>query len=147
MNNVIWYEDWKKQHPGEQRLMLEEVGRNPKAIYIPLKKNNKSSQKADQVYWRYQEPRSFVLRGNDVTWKTPIFMFKLCKTGERFEDTLQHKCSGSLKDTKNQIGLSGFNKQYTRKDELEDALENAEYSLPKFSFKFIFIKTITFKSD
>lgn len=38
MNSVIWYDDWKKQHPGEQRLVLEEVGRNPKTIYIVLKK-------------------------------------------------------------------------------------------------------------
>ena len=43
------------------------------------------------------------------------------------KNTLQHKCSGSLTDTKNRIGLSGFNKHYTRKDELEDALEKAEY--------------------
>ena len=42
-------------------------------------------------------------------------------------NTLQHKGSGSLTDTKNRIVLSGFNKQYTRKDELEDALEKAEY--------------------
>lgn len=38
MNSVIWYEGWKKQHPGEERLMLEEVGKNPKTMYIPLKK-------------------------------------------------------------------------------------------------------------
>ena len=43
------------------------------------------------------------------------------------KNTLQQKCSESLTDTKNRIGLSGFNKQYTRKDELEDALEKAEY--------------------
>ena len=45
-------------------------------------------------------------------------------------NTLQHKGSGSLTDTKNRIVLSGFNKQYTRKDELEDALEKAEYIYP-----------------
>ena len=32
-----------------------------------------------------------------------------------------------MKNTKNRIGLSGFNKRYARKGELEDALEKAQY--------------------
>ena len=43
------------------------------------------------------------------------------------KNTLQHRRGGSLKNTHNRIGLSGFNKRYDRKGELEDALEKAEY--------------------
>ena len=32
------YEAWTKKHPGKQKLMLEEAGRNPRAIFIPLNK-------------------------------------------------------------------------------------------------------------
>ena len=27
-----------KKHAGEQKIMLDEVGRNPRAIFVPLKK-------------------------------------------------------------------------------------------------------------
>ena len=51
-----------------------------------------------------------------------------CARQERdLKNTLQHRRSGSLKDTDNRIGVSGFNKRYARKGEIEDALEKAEY--------------------
>ena len=43
------------------------------------------------------------------------------------KNTLQQRRSGNVKNTENRIGLSGFNKRYARKGELEDALEKAQY--------------------
>ena len=51
-----------------------------------------------------------------------------CARQERdLKNTLQRRRTGSLKDTKNRIGLSGFNKRHARTGEIDDALEKTEY--------------------
>lgn len=40
VNHEQCYRDeaWMKKHAGEQKIMLEEAGRNPRAIFVPLNK-------------------------------------------------------------------------------------------------------------
>ncbi|KAL9977299.1 hypothetical protein ACROYT_G014689 [Oculina patagonica] len=59
--------------------------------------------------------------------KYPFTCSNCARQDRDLKNTLQHRHGGSLKDNKNRIGLSGFNKRYARKGEIDDALEKAEY--------------------
>ena len=123
------YEAWKK-HPEEQKIMLEEAGRNPRAIFVPPNK---------MIRVHGSHGREIKSTGGIKSLDPPCleeamshgkhpFSCSNCARQERdLKNTLQHRRSGSLNDTDNRIGLSGFNKRYVRKSELEDTLEKAEY--------------------
>ena len=59
--------------------------------------------------------------------KHPFTCSNCTRQDRDLKNTLQHRRTGSLKDTKKRIGLSGFNKRYARMGEIDDALEKAEY--------------------
>ena len=59
--------------------------------------------------------------------KHPFTCSNCARQDRDLKNTLQHRRTGSLKDTKNRIGLNGFNKWYARMGEIDDALDKAEY--------------------
>ena len=120
------YEKWKKHHPGEHRLLVEEANRHPKSVYIPLNKTIRVHGKDVTVAGGIKSLDPPCLE-EAVSYGEHPFTCSNCARQEReLKNTRQHLRSGSLQDTKNCKGLSGFNKRYARKGELEDAFEKAE---------------------
>ena len=123
------YEDWKKQHPGEQRLLVEEASKLPKSVDIPLKETVRVHGKDITLTRGIKSLDPPCLEEAMGHGKHPFTCSNCAKQERDLKNTLQHRCTGSLKDTKNQIGLSGFNKRYARMGEVDGALEKAEYHL------------------
>ena len=100
--------------------MLEEAGRNPRAIFVPLNKMIRVQGREIKLTGGIKSLDPPCLEEAMSHGKHP-FSCSNCARHERdLKNTLQHRRSGSLKDTDNQIGE-------TRKGELEDALEKEEY--------------------
>ena len=121
------YEAWKKKHPGEQKIMLEEAGRNPRAIFIPLNKMIKVHSREIKLSGGIESLDPPCLEEAMSHGKHPFSCSNCARQERDFKNTLQHRRSGSLKATDNCIGVRGFTKRYARKGEVEDALEKAEY--------------------
>ena len=121
------YEAWKKKHPGEQKIMLEEAGRNPRAIFVPLNKMIRVHGREIKLTGDIKSLDPSCLEEAMSHGKHPFSCSNCARQERDLKNTLQHRRSGSLKDTDNRIGVSGFNKRYARKGELEDAFEKAEY--------------------
>ena len=107
--------------------MLEEAGRNPRAIFVPLNKMIRVHGREIKLTGGIKSLDPPCLEEAMSHGKHPFSCSNCARQERDLKNTLQHRRSGSLKDTDNQIGLSGFNKRYARKGELEDALEKAEY--------------------
>lgn len=120
------YEDWRKQHPGEQRILVEEASKCPKSVYIPLKKTVRVQGKDITVTGGNKSLDPPCLDEVMAHGKHPFTCSNCARQDRDLKNTLQHQHIGSLKDTKNRIGLSSFNKRYTRKGEIDNALEKAE---------------------
>ena len=120
------YEEWKKHHPGEHRLLVEDASKQPKSVFIPLNKTIRVYGKDVTVAGGIKNLDPPCLDEAVSHGKHPFTCSNCAKQERELKNTLQHRRSGSLQDTKNRIGLSGFNKRYARKGELEDALEKAE---------------------
>ena len=76
---------------------------------------------------RYQELRSSLLRGSDITWRTSIHLFKLCQTRERLEEYSSAPTQWKSQGYQEPNRTERFNKRYARKGEVDDALEKAEF--------------------
>ena len=107
--------------------MLEEAGRNPRAIFIPLNKMIKVHSREIKLSGGIKSLDPPCLEEAMSHGKHPFSCSNCARQERDFKNTLQHRRSGSLKATDNRIGVRGFTKRYARKGELEDALEKAEY--------------------
>ena len=107
--------------------MLEEAGRNPRAIFIPLNKMIKVHSREIKLTRGIKSLNPPYLEEAMSHGKHLFSCSNCARQGRDFKNTLQHRRSGSLKATDNRIGVRGFTKRYARKGELEDALEKAEY--------------------
>ena len=107
--------------------MLEEAGRNPRAIFVPLNKTISVHGRDIKLIGGIKSLDPPCLEEAMSHGKHPFSCSNCARQERDLKNTLQHRRSGNLKNTENRIGLSGFNKRYARKGELEDALEKAQY--------------------
>ena len=117
------YGAWKKQHPGEHKLLVEEVSRLPRSVYIPVYKTIRVHDRDVRIVGGIKSIDPPCLEEEVPHGNHPFTCSNCAKQERELKNTLQHRRRGSLQDTKNRLGLSGFNKRYARKGELEDALE------------------------
>lgn len=106
---------------------MEEANKHPKSVYIPLRKIIRVHGKEITVTGGIKSLDPPCLEEAMSHGEHPFTCSNCARQDRDLKNTLQHRRSGSLKDTKNRIGLSGFNKRYARKGEVDDALEKAEF--------------------
>ena len=107
--------------------MLKEAGRNPRAIFVPLSKTISVHGSDIKLIGGIKSLDPPCLEEAMSHGKHPFSCTNCARQERDLKNTLQHRRSGNLKNMENRIGLSGFNKRYARKGELEDALKIAEY--------------------
>ena len=108
-------------------MLVEEASKLPKSVYIPLKKTVRVHGKDITLTGGIKSLDPPCLEEAKGYGKHPFTCSNCAKQERDLKNTLQHRRTGCLKDTKNRIGLSGFNKRYARMGEIDDALEKAEY--------------------
>ena len=123
------YGAWKKQHPGEHKLLVEEVSRLPRSVYIPVYKTTRVHDRDVRIVGGIKSIDPPCLEEAVPHGNHPFRCSNCAKQERELKNTLQHRRRGSLQDTKNRLGLSGFNKRYARRGELEDALEKEKSRL------------------
>lgn len=111
------YKDWKKQHPGEQRILMEEASKHLKLVYILLKKTVRVHGKDITANRGIKSSDPPCLQEAMAHGKHPLTCSNCPLQDRALKNTLQHERTGSLKDNKNRLGLTGFNKRYARKGE------------------------------
>jgi len=108
-------------------MLVEEASKRPKSVYIPLKKTVRVHGKNITLTGGIKSLDPPCLEEAMSHGKHPFTCSNCTRQDRDLKNTLQHRRTGSLKDTTNRVGVSGFNKRYARRGEIDDALEKAEY--------------------
>lgn len=117
------YNDWKVKHSIEASLLKDEATSKFRSIFV-------ANSKKVSIHGKVVEIRGGI-KSLDPPCQEDAFSVgdhpytcDNCHTQLReLKDIIQHRKSGSLHLEANRLGLSGFNKRYTRRSEAVNALE------------------------